>query len=213
MWGWESGKRTNNLWAGWLVICREKQTAELKSLQTTLWLSLSVHSSEKKKKKRLSNAKYEPFAIMKIRLKNLWSKKQFDVLDHVFMLNISTSSNCSYTFAILNILFLVSGNEEMLTACLEGGRALVYSRVVATDNCLHVATLFRYISEIGIFVINGTLSFLNWGYCLENNSLWFYSNYLLQQHKIWPKLFMDWGRSRTTEVRKSSSSYIMYGVF
>lgn len=148
-----------------------------------------------------------------IRLKNLWSKKQLVVPDHVFMLNISTSSNCNYTFATLNILFLVSGNEEMPTACLEGGCALAYRGVVATDNCLHVATLFRSVLEIGIFVINGTLSFLSWGYCLENNSLRFYSNYLLQQHKIWPKLFMDWGGSRTAEVRKSSSSYIMYGVF
>lgn len=168
---------------------------------------------KKKKKKRTSNAKYESFAIIMIRLKNLWSKKQLVVPEHVFMLNISTSSNCNYTFDTLNILFLVSGNEEMPTACLEGGCALAYRGVVATDNCLHVATLFRSVSEIGIFVINGTLSFLSWGYCLENNSLRFYSNYLLQQHKIWPKLFMDWGGSRTAEVRKSSSSYIMYGVF
>lgn len=87
------------------------------------------------------------------------------------MLNISTSSNCNYIFAILNILFLASGNEEMLTAYLGGGCALVYSGVVATDKCLHLATLFRYLSQISIFVINSTLTFLNWAYCLEKNSL------------------------------------------
>lgn len=36
--------------------------------------------------------------------------------------------------------------KEMLTACLEGGCALVYSGDVAADNCLHLAMLFRYIS-------------------------------------------------------------------
>ena len=112
-------------------------------------------SSGKKKKNRISNAKYEPFAIIKIRLKNLWLKKQLDVPARVFMLNISTSCNCNYTFAVLNMLFLVSSNKEMLTACLGGGCALVYGGDVATDNCLHLATLLRYGSEIGIFVIGG----------------------------------------------------------
>lgn len=54
-------------------------------------------------------------------------------------------------------------------SCLGGGCALVCSGVVAADNRLHLTTVFRYFSEIGIFVISG--SFLNWGYCLENNSL------------------------------------------
>lgn len=70
----------------------------------------------------------------------------------------------------------------------------------------------RYFSETGIFVKSGTLSFLNWVYRLEKNQLVILFK-LLQQHKIWTKLFMDWGGSRTTEVRKSSSSYIMYGMF
>lgn len=73
---------------------------------------------------------------------------------------------CNHPLVVLNTLFLESGNEKVETACLGGGCALLYSGVVATENCL--TTSFRHLSEIGTFVINGALSFLN---CLKNSSL------------------------------------------
>lgn len=84
------------------------------------------------------NVKYENMSILQLlrsRLKNPQFQKELNIPDHAFMLNTSASSNCNYTFAILNVIFLVCGNEKNLTACLEGGYALVYSGLVATDNC------------------------------------------------------------------------------
>lgn len=157
---------------GWVTWPTPREAKSWTDKQAKNLMAQSTHElfSRRTKPNQPHNTKYENTSALQESRSGKRLKKELHVPDHVFMLNISASTNCDYTFTILNIIFLVNGNEKDLTVCLEGGCALVYSGLVATDSCKHPATVLSYKPfwdrHLGK---KWHPEFFNWGYCLEKN--------------------------------------------